>query len=196
MSRRITATAIVFSLIGSIFTASAFANEHCAEALEGQAKHHSKHAAHKSHAPEVKHSIHVKAKPEQVWAAIQHQRENDSHRKLLSYDGNAATLHETFAALPIVGEASCDYVEHESDQYKRIDYNLVKSDRFAVFEGSWVISPDKDGTTVELTNAIDPGIRVPFWQDITKIAASKMVKRRLDAVNAYASQLNHTQAAQ
>lgn len=155
--------------------------------------HHRRHMTDKkSHAPEVSHSITIKAKPAQVWEAIQHQRESEEHRKLISYNGKEATLYETFASLPIVGAANCTYVENETQQYERIDYALLKSDHFHVFEGSWTISPGKDenSSTVVLTNAIDPGIRVPFWQDITKMAASKAVKRRLDAVCAYAEQLN------
>lgn len=160
-----------------------------AKLSEDCSKHHSKHAP-KAHVPEVKHTIAINAKPEHVWLAIQHQRQSDGHRKLLSYDGTAATLHETFASLPIVGEASCVYVENESSPMQRIDYALLRSDRFAVFQGAWVISPGKDGTTnVELSNSIDPGIRVPFWQDITKLAASRLVKKRLDAVSTYAEYL-------
>ncbi|MBX9687593.1 MAG: hypothetical protein K2X27_12875 [Candidatus Obscuribacterales bacterium] len=156
--------------------------------------HHHKKAEHKTKAPEVKHTIVVKAKPQHVWEAIQHQRKADDHRKLISYDGVAATLHETFAALPIVGEASCVYVENESTPLERIDYALIKSDHFHVFQGSWILAPGKDGsTTVMLSNEIDPGIRVPFWQDITKMAASRMVKRRLDAICAYAEQLQKTE---
>ena len=170
---------------------SGYNDERKAQATSPGPHHHDKH---KVHTPEVTHSISINAKPAQVWAAIQHQRESDNHRKLISYDGNKATLKEVFAALPIVGEASCTYVESETSQFERIDYALVQSDRFHVFEGSWVIKPGKDqnSTSVELTNAIDPGIRVPFWQDITKMAASKMVKRRLDAVCAYAEQLQKT----
>lgn len=163
-----------------------------AEDCSHKAKHH--HKEKHSHAPEVKHTVLINASPDRVWAAIQHQRKADDHRRLISYDGTAATLHETFASLPIVGEASCVYVEHESTPNERIDYNLLKSDRFAVFQGSWILSPGKDGhsTLVELSNTIDPGIRVPFWQDITKLAASRLVKRRLEAVTAYAEHLQKT----
>ncbi|MBY0551163.1 MAG: hypothetical protein K2W95_28040, partial [Candidatus Obscuribacterales bacterium] len=41
-------------------------------------------------------------------------------------------------------------------------------------------------TVLELSNAMDPGIRIPFWQEITKMAAGKSVKKRLDEVNTYA----------
>ncbi len=148
-----------------------------------------------AHAPEVKHSIVINAKPQHVWAAIQHQRKADASRKLLSYDGTAATLHETFGALPIVGEASCDYVENEKASLQRIDYSMLKSDRFHVFQGSWILSPGKNmnSTVVELSNEIDPGIRVPFWQDITKVAATRLVKRRLEAVCAYAEELQKSE---
>lgn len=154
-------------------------------------KAHKSHCHKQVHVPEVKQSVLINASPQHVWAAIQHQRSNDNHRKLLSYDGTAATLHETFASLPIVGEASCVYVENESTPMERIDYNLLKSDRFAVFQGAWVLSPGKmpNSTMVELSNAIDPGIRVPFWQDITKMAANRLVKHRLEAVTAYAEEL-------
>ena len=167
------------------------------EANKAQATSNGPHDRHhmsdkKSHAPEVKHSIKIKANPEQVWEAIKHQRENEENRKLLSYDGKKATLHETFASLPIVGASTCTYVEHETQEFGRIDYSMIKSDRFHVFEGAWILTPDKDGnsTIVELSNACDPGIRVPFWQDIAKMASSKAVKRRLDAVCTYAEQLN------
>jgi hypothetical protein len=176
---------------------AAFAEDKLCLADDGNNQH--KHAAthHKqAHAPEVKHSIIVKATPEQVWEAIRHQRKADDHRKLISFDGTIATLHETFAALPIVGEASCDYVETEKIPNQRMDYSLVKSDRFSVFEGSWILSLAKDGqsTLVELSNAIDAGIRVPFWQDITKMAASRSVKKRLDAVCQYAESLKKTES--
>lgn len=181
------------ALAGGTDASGAYNDEHKAQATSpGPRLHH--HAKHKTHTPEVTHSIVINAKPQLVWAAIQHQRESDNHRKLISYDGKNATLKEVFAALPIVGEASCTYIENETSQFERIDYALVQSDRFHVFEGAWVITPGKDqnSTNVELSNAIDPGIRVPFWQDITKMAASKMVKRRLDAVCAYAEQLQKT----
>lgn len=186
---------LAVSFVAQTAIASEQSSQHTSADLSHHHKHHLK-SEHKRHAPEVKHSIVINAKPEHVWQAIQHQRKADDHRKLLSYDGNAATLHETFAALPIVGEASCDYVETESTLFERIDYSMVKSDHFAVFEGAWLISPGKDGTTnVELSNAIDPGIRVPFWQDITKLAASRLVKRRLDAVCAYAEHLQKDESS-
>lgn len=157
-----------------------------AGALSGH-HHHHKHACK---VPEVKHSVLVNARPEHVWEAIQHERKGED-RTLVSYDGSLATIDEKFATLPIVGAATCTYVEKESTVFERIDYSLLKSDRFTVFQGYWLISPSKDGkaTVVELSNAIDPGIRVPFWQDITRLAANRLVKKRLESVTAYAERL-------
>lgn len=137
--------------------------------------------------PTVTQSILVKANSKYVFEAIQHARKAESTRRLLSYDGSDATIEEKFRTIPVVGEATCTYVEHEIPG-QGVEYYLVNSDRFTVFQGKWSLTPSKDGksTTLELTNAMDPGIRIPFWQEITKMAAGKSVKKRLEEVNTYA----------
>lgn len=160
-----------------------------------EACHHGK--PRHSDMPTVKMSILIKAKPEVVWGAIQHERIcGGDQRKLLSYDGSKAVLEEKFAALPIVGAASCVYTESEVPIH-RIDYSLVHSNRFHAFEGSWILTPVKDGsqTIVELSNALDPGIRVPFWQEITKAAASRHVKKRLEEISTYIETQQHHKIA-
>ena len=141
-----------------------------------------------THAPSVSQSIVVKAHPKYVFEAIQHARQAESSRKLLSYDGSDATIEEKFMTLPVVGAATCTYVEHEIPGQQGIEYYLLNSDRFTVFQGRWSLTGTRDGksTVVELSNVMDPGIRIPFWQEITKLAASKSVKKRLDEVNVYA----------
>lgn len=141
----------------------------------------------KKEAPTVTQSILINAAPKFVFEAIQHARQADA-RKLLSYDGSDATIEEKFMTLPVVGAATCTYIEHEIPNLQGIEYHLINSDRFTVFQGRWSLTPGKDGksTLVELTNVMDPGIRIPFWQEITKMAAGKSVKRRLDEVNGYA----------
>lgn len=148
--------------------------------------HHKGH--HKESVPTVTQSIVVKATPKYVFEAIQHARKAESTRKLLSYDGSDATIEEKFRTIPVVGEATCTYVEHEIPGQGGIEYHLVNSDRFTVFQGKWSLTPGRDGksTVLELSNAMDPGIRIPFWQEITKMAAGKSVKKRLDEVNTYA----------
>lgn len=137
--------------------------------------------------PTVSQSIVINAPPKMVFEAIQHARKAEA-RKLLSYDGADAKIEEKFMTLPVVGAATCTYVEHEMPNLEGIEYHLVDSDRFTAFQGKWSLTPAKDGksTIVELSNAMDPGIRIPFWQEITRMAAGKSVKRRLDEVNDYA----------
>ena len=143
--------------------------------------------AKETNVPTVTQTIVVKATPKYVFEAIQHARKAESTRKLLSYDGSDATIEEKFRTIPVVGEATCTYVEHEIPG-QGIEYHLVNSDRFTVFQGRWSLTPGRDGksTVLELSNAMDPGIRIPFWQEITKMAAGKSVKKRLDEVNLYA----------
>lgn len=147
--------------------------------------HHKSH--NKENVPTVIQTIVVKATPKYVFEAIQHARKAESTRRLLSYDGSDATIEEKFRTIPVVGEATCTYVEHEIPG-QGIEYHLVNSDRFTVFQGKWSLTPGRDGksTVLELSNAMDPGIRIPFWQEITKMAAGKSVKKRLDEVNTYA----------
>ncbi len=133
---------------------------------------------------EVSLSMVVKAKPEQVWEAIRDQRKSDQeHRKLVSYKNAEAIIEEKFAGLPVIGEATCLYKECEVP-LKRIDYSLIQSDRFKTFQGSWVLTPSEDGqnTTVQLSSFADPGLRIPFWKELTKMATTKNVKKRLNDV--------------
>jgi hypothetical protein len=62
---------------------------------------------------------------------------------------------------------------------KRIDYSMITSNQFKTFEGSWVLTPDGENTIVDLTSSLDPGLRVPFWKEITKMATMKHIKKRL-----------------
>jgi hypothetical protein len=131
-------------------------------------------------------SVHstVKAKPTVVWEAIRHQRKTDvEHRKLLSYHDNEATIEEKFPGLPIIGAATCLYKECEVP-LKRIDYSMISSDQFRTFEGSWVLTPSADGqeTEVDLSSSLDPGVRVPFWKEISKMATMKHIRKRLEDV--------------
>jgi len=129
-------------------------------------------------------SVHqiVKARPTVVWEAIRHQRKTDAeHRKVISYHDNEATIEEKFPGLPIIGAATCLYKEYEVP-LKRIDYSMINSNQFKTFEGSWVLTPDGENTIVDLSSSLDPGLRVPFWREITKMATMKHIRKRLDDV--------------
>lgn len=133
----------------------------------------------------------VNAKPQYVWEAIKHQRNCDpTIRRQVSYDGTAAVIEEKFPGLPILGAASCTYTEVEQAP-SRIDYTMIHSDKFKAFEGRWQLTPTNCGqsTKVELSSYLDPSIRVPFWQELTKMSSLKFVRKRLACVQAEAEKL-------
>jgi ribosome-associated toxin RatA of RatAB toxin-antitoxin module len=131
-----------------------------------------------------------------VWLAIQSLRTSDrEHRKLVSYTNGEAIIEEKFRSLPIVGDASCKYKECELPP-NEIDYSLISSDQFKVFEGRWMLTPLKDGTTmVSLSANFDTGLRIPFWREITKNQTNSSLKRRLKQLSEEADHLASEQAS-
>src|SRR5262249_19896299 len=100
----------------------------------------------------VDESTVIDAPCEIVWQALQQLRTLDSgRRKQISYENGEAVIEEAFLALPIVGEARCKYKECETPT-SEIKYSLISSDKFKIFEGSWMLTPEGDGKTkVRLT---------------------------------------------
>jgi hypothetical protein len=127
---------------------------------------------------------------EVVWQAIQAMRTNDpEHRKLLSYSHNEAIIEEKFGSIPLIGDTICTYKESELPP-NQIKYALLKSDHFRTFEGSWTLTPiGDDKTRVELTSTLDPGVRVPFWREISRNTTSNSVRHRLEALARQAQKL-------
>lgn len=115
-----------------------------------------------------------------VFNAIRELRTtNGSHRKLESYKDNQAIIEERFPGLPVVGDSICTYKEIEIPP-SRIDYELIRSDRFKMFQGAWVLEPIcENRTKVTLSSYLDPGMRVPFWREISRSATERHVKKRL-----------------
>ena len=131
--------------------------------------------------PRVKAAITIKAPPEVVWEAVHEQRKTDpelAYSKVLRQGVNEATLEQKFTVLPIVGTAVCVMNTQEVPN-RRIDYQMVKSDKFKAMEGSWVLTPSADGksTNLELTSHIDMGLPVPraMMNGVTK----QKLERRL-----------------
>lgn len=125
-----------------------------------------------------------------VWRAIQRLRTADQeHRKLISYQNNQAVIEERFFGLPIIGDATCIYKESEVP-LDTINYCLIRSDRFKVFEGSWKVAAINDKkTSVCLTSSCDPGLRIPFWKEISHAATVRNVKHRLEELDSQAHKL-------
>lgn len=127
----------------------------------------------------------VKAKPETVYNAIIKMRDESKDTvKELSRDGqHSCILEETFDGLPIIGEAKCVYKEVYVP-HQKIEYSMVKSDKFRAFEGRWTLYPTPDGqaTNVSLSSYVDLAIPVPFAKQLTKMQTMRGVKRRLKTV--------------
>jgi hypothetical protein len=127
----------------------------------------------------------VKAKPDVVYNAIIKLRDEskDSVKELSREGQHACVLEETFDSLPIIGQAKCVYKEIYHP-YQKIEYNLVRSEKFKAFEGKWTLTPtpDGEGTNLSLSSFVDIDIPVPFAKQITKMQTLRGVKRRLKLV--------------
>ncbi|MCC7528687.1 MAG: hypothetical protein IT342_09205 [Candidatus Melainabacteria bacterium] len=132
-------------------------------------------------------SVIVSASPETVYDAIKMQRQVDPARKLVSYTGAEAVIDEIFSGLPVIGNAKCLYKEVESSPV-RVEYFLVKSDKFKRFEGCWTLTPFDGGrkTELKLSSYLDTGVHVPFARQITNCSIRKDVLRRLGRVKVLA----------
>jgi len=136
----------------------------------------------------VKAKILIQASPDIVWTSVHEERKHDpdlAYSKVLNQENNRATLEQKFAFLPVIGTAVC-VMANEEKPGERIDYWLLKSDRFKAMEGSWVLTPHDGGkaTVLELSTYIDMGYPVPraFMDTIT----SRKLERRLNNVRVVA----------
>ncbi len=128
-------------------------------------------------------TVMVSASPAAVFEAIQMQRQVDPARKQVSYTGAEAVIDENFSGLPVIGSAKCLYKEVENSP-ARIEYRLMKSDKFKRFEGCWTLTPVDGGrkTELRLSSYLETGVRIPFARQITNCSVRKDVLRRLSRV--------------
>lgn len=134
--------------------------------------------------PRVKAQIVINAPREVVWQSVHEERKHDpdlAYSKILKEEPNATTLEQKFVLLPVIGTAVC-VMDTAEVPLQRIDYKLVKSDRFKAMEGSWVLTALEDGkkTALELSTHIDLGMPVPraFMNAVT----AKKLEKRLNRV--------------
>lgn len=139
----------------------------------------------------------IKAPPKIVWETVHEERKKDpdlAYSKVLEQGVNECRLEQKFVLIPVIGAAVCEM--HNSEiPGKRIDYKLLKSDRFKAMEGSWILTPTDDGksTILELTTHLDLGLPVP--KAMMNGATAKKLARRLDNVKKMAEQ-THASVAQ
>lgn len=140
--------------------------------------------------------IKINAQPSVVWEAVHEERKTDpdlAYSKILEEVKNEAgkneqTLEQKFQLIPVLGTSVC-VIKSTEDLHKRIDYHLLKSDRFKAVEGSWLLQPTEDGGTVlELGSYIDIGVPAP--RSFVENIAGKKLERRLTNVRKVAE--NHT----
>jgi ribosome-associated toxin RatA of RatAB toxin-antitoxin module len=138
----------------------------------------------------------IKAPPKTVWETVHEERKKDpdlAYSKVLEQGVNECRLEQKFQLIPVIGTAVCEM--HNSEvPLQRIDYKLLKSDRFKAMEGSWVLTPTEDGrhTMLELSTHLDMGIPVPG--PLMTSVTSKKLSKRLSNVKKMAEQ-HHARVA-
>lgn len=142
-----------------------------------------------------KASVVVDAPPELVWQSVHEERRHDpdlAYSKVLEQKDNECRLEQKFVLIPVIGASVCEMKNWEVPGH-RIDYKLVKSDRFKAMEGSWVLTPVNQGTLLELTTHLDLGLPVP--KTLMNSVTSKKLERRLGNVRKMAETLNANRVA-
>ncbi|HEY9785076.1 MAG TPA: hypothetical protein V6D17_06715 [Candidatus Obscuribacterales bacterium] len=127
--------------------------------------------------------VQIKAPARTVWDAVHCEREKDpdlSYSRVLQQKGNRVLLEQKFNSIPVIGEAVCLMVQEETP-LKRIDYKLVKSDKFKDMSGSWILTEMPDGSTqLELFSLLDTGL--PYSQGIINNVLQDKINKRLNRV--------------
>lgn len=129
----------------------------------------------------VKAKILINASPHVVWETIHEERKKDpdlAYSKILSQDSETqATLEQKFCLIPVIGTSTC-VMRNVEVPLERIDYNMIRSDRFKALEGSWVLSPgtQPNETALELSSFVDMGLPIPRGM-IEGITAKKLQRR-------------------
>ncbi len=131
--------------------------------------------------------VEIRASTERVWDAVHEERAHDpdlTYSKALQRKDNRVLLEQKFNSLPVIGSATCLLVQEETP-LKRIDYKLVRSDKFKDLCGSWVLEANPDGTTtLELYSHLDTGL--PYSKGIINSVLRDKIKKRLARVKAAA----------
>lgn len=176
MFSRIKFGVFFFSVLSISFPTTAFAND-----------------GFQPHNDAISGSVLVNACPDVVFDAIKKSRYQDpSRRKVVHSDDKSAVLEEHFTGLPILGDVNCRYKEVEFGQ-KRIEYQILTSDKFKSFDGAWELEPVQEGkaTLLKLSSHVESQIRVPFAKQITAVGTKKDIKRRLSNIKDFVEHSGH-----
>jgi len=155
----------------------------------------------------IEQSMVIKAPAKLVFEGIQQSRSEDpTRRHMVSHNQDVAVIDEKLSNLPIIGSAHLVYKEIEVP-FKRIDYELVSSDKLKAFEGSWELTPLDNGreTRVSLKSYTEVKICLPFAKEMSGAQTAKDINRRLgnlkhwcdeQEANRISSRHNQSQLAQ
>ena len=133
--------------------------------------------------------VDISAPAQIVWDAVHHERSSDpdiSYSKVVEQKGNRILLEQKFNTIPIVGEATCLLVQEETP-HKRIDYKMVRSDKFKEMWGSWIIDESPNGVVLSLHSVLDTGL--PYAQSVTNTVLKSKIEARLARVKTAAETL-------
>lgn len=162
------------------------------EAARQNVKSKHKESGDKSKSSWVRAIIEIKAPREVVWEAVHEERKHDpdlAYSKVIVPGEHEYTLEQKMVLIPVIGSAVCQMHNKEVPN-ERIDYKLIKSDRFKHMEGSWVLSTAANGNTnLELSTNIDLGLPVP--RTMVNNLTQKKLQRRLKNVKEAAEVLNN-----
>lgn len=144
----------------------------------------------------VKGTIEINAPPERVWTVVHEQRATDpdlAYSKIIQQKNNRLLIEQKYNALPIIGEATCLLVQEETP-VSRIDYKMVRSDKFKDMSGSWILQPSAKGTTIlELQSLLDTGL--PYSQGMINSLLQEKINKRLVRIKNAAEVLGSTKSA-
>jgi len=168
---------IAASLLGLPATAKEAAHHHDSEKA--------KPTAQKEQRQRVHAVITINCPPSDVWRSIHEERSKDpdlSYSKVIEQiSPTEYKLEQKFNFIPIIGSSTC-LMSHKEIVNERIDYLLLRSDRFKAMEGSWVLTPIDGGkkTRLELSSHLDMGLPVPraFMNGVS----TKKIQKRLENV--------------
>lgn len=136
----------------------------------------------------VSDTMTINAPVKAVWDAMRTLRRADpTHRKILSSTAGDYVVEEKFENIPVIGDATCTYKEHEVPMQK-LQYSMIKSDKLKAFDGEWILTPlGENKTSLKLSSRTDAGIRIPFAERITRARTAKQIARRLAEVKEIAT---------
>lgn len=131
----------------------------------------------------VYEEIIINASPTVVWKSMLEQRQHDpdsAYVKPVTKNGSDVVEQKFVFPSPF---GSAEVVLHLADTpAERVDFKLISSEDLKAMEGSWVLTPSKDGrsTTLGLSSYVEPNMCLP--RIIMNGLVGHRVKRNLSMV--------------